>query len=380
MILKNAKVLNDKFVFEKSDIEICGKLIKSVRKISASENNILDCSGKIIIPGLVDIHTHGCIGFDSSDKLSLDSINRMSKFYAQNGTTTYLPTIESNTPEDTLLAVKNICSAEKNGVSGASIGGIHLEGPYFSEKYKGAQNINCLRLPDINEFLNLCKESDNTIRLISLAPELPGAIDFIAKASQVCSVAMGHTDSDYASAVNAISAGVTVMTHTFNAMRPLHHRAPNAVGAALDSNIFCEFICDGFHIDKTIIRIMYKLLSDERMLFISDSVRAAGMPDGRYTLANLPFFVKNGEARLEDGTIAGSTTTLFKCAVNAISFGIPPESAFKMASITPAKACGIDSVCGSITPGKRADILILDQNFNIEKVIIRGNLFEKGLV
>lgn len=376
MIFKNALVLNENFCFEKLDIQTENDKIKKINPQICTDD-FIDCNEKIIVPGLVDIHTHGCLGHDSSDHNGYDNINLMSRFYAAHGTTTYLATIESNSRENTLAAIKNISEAINCGVSGAGIGGIHLEGPYFSEKYKGAQNGACLRLPDIEEFKMLCRESENTIKLISLAPELCGANNFIAEASKMTSVAIGHTDADCKQAQDAISCGATVMTHTFNAMRPLHHRNPNALGAALDSDIFCEFICDGFHVDKTVIRIMYKLLGDDRMLFISDSIRAAGMPDGEYSLAGLPVFVCDGKARLENGTIAGSTVTELECVKNAISFGIPAESAFKMASLTPARACKIDSVCGSISVGKRADFLVLDKEYNLEKIILRGKFFGK---
>ena len=199
---------------------------------------------------------------------------------------------------------------------------------------------------------------------------------FISKISQKCAVSIGHTDADYDTGCRAIECGASVMTHTFNAMRPLLHRAPGAVGAALEHGIFCEFICDGFHIDKAVIRIMYKLLGDEKMCLISDSIRAAGMVDGEYSLAGLPFFVKNGKAHLADGTIAGSTVTLYDCVRNAIDFGIPAESAFKMGSLTPATACGISEECGSISVGKRADLLVLDEEYNIEKIMIRGSFYK----
>ena len=190
---------------------------------------------------------------------------------------------------------------------------------------------------------------------------------------------MAHTDADEKQARDAISAGATNMTHTFNGMRSLHHRTPNAVGAALDSDTICEFICDGHHINKTIIRLMYKLIGADRMAFISDSLLVAGFADGVYKRADAEndMTVENGLAKTSDGTICGSASNLFAGVKNAISFGIPAEDAFKMASITPAKAAGIDDVCGSISVGKRADLLILDKDFNIEKIIVRGKFLNR---
>ena len=289
MLFKNAVVLTGDFTFKKCDIKTSGETIIEVgENIAPDVGFVIDASDKIIVPGLVDIHTHGCIGYDSSQAKDLETINEMSKFYAAHGTTTYFPTIESNSKDATLSAVEILSYAINKGVTGANIGGIHMEGPYFSPKYKGAQNESCLRLPDIDEFRMLYEKSRKNIKLISLAPELEGALDFIRQASEMCSVAIGHTDADYDEAKKAIDCGARVLTHSFNGMRPLHHRNPNAIGASLESNIFCEFICDGFHISKTVIKLIYCLISDNRMVLVSDSLRAAGMDDGTYELAGLP--------------------------------------------------------------------------------------------
>ena len=375
-ILKNATVLTDEFKFQKKDIAVSGDKICAVDDCICGDCETVFLDDKIIVPGLVDIHTHGCIGLDSADCADISEISEMRKFYASHGVTTYLATVTTSSKTDTLKAIKLLTEA-RGKPFGANIGGIHMEGPYFSNAKKGAQNPEFLRLPSVEEFNMLYTQADKGIKLISVAPELEGAIDFIAHVSKQCKVAIGHTDSDYETACRAIESGADVMTHTFNAMRPLLHRAPGAVGAALENEIFCEFICDGFHIDKTIIKLMYKILGDEKMLFISDSVRAAGMKDGEYSLAGLPVFVKDGKALLSDGTIAGSTVTLYDCVRNAISFGIPPESSFKMASYTPACACGIEESCGSISAGKRADLLILNSNYDIDRIMIRGSFHEK---
>ena len=374
-ILKNATILNDSFSFVKADIGVSADKICYVGDLPNEDCEIIDLGGKIIVPGLVDIHTHGCLGLDSADCQNSDEISIMRDFYASHGVTTYLATVTTSAKNDTETAIE-LLSKAKSENKGANIGGIHMEGPYFSKERKGAQNPDYLRLPDACEFDRLFDISDGTIKLISVAPELDGAYDFISKISQKCAVSIGHTDADYDTGCRAIECGASVMTHTFNAMRPLLHRAPGAVGAALEHGIFCEFICDGFHIDKAVIRIMYKLLGDEKMCLISDSIRAAGMVDGEYSLAGLPFFVKNGKAHLADGTIAGSTVTLYDCVRNAIDFGIPAESAFKMGSLTPATACGISEECGSISVGKRADLLVLDEEYNIEKIMIRGSFYK----
>ena len=375
-ILKNALVLTEDFVFQKKDVAICGTKICAIDDEISGDCEILPLDGKVLVPGLVDIHTHGCIGLDSADCANDDEISLMRKFYAGHGVTTYLATVTTSSEKSTADAIKLITDAADSPI-GANIGGIHMEGPYFCHERKGAQNPEYLRLPSVGEFNSLYDISRGNIKLISIAPELAGSYEFLCEISKKCRVSIGHTDADYETAIKAIECGASVMTHTFNAMRPMLHRAPGAVGAALDKQIFCEFICDGFHIDKAIIRIMYRLLGDKKMLLISDSIRAAGMADGEYTLAGLPVFVKDGKALLSDGTIAGSTVTLYDCIKNAIEFGIPAESAFRMASLTPACACGIDDVCGSISVGKRADILVLDKKMCLDKVMIRGEFFEK---
>lgn len=377
MILKNAKVLDENFVFQNFDIEILEQNISKLGKVSGE--NEIDLSGRYIVPGLCDIHTHGCAGYDNCDDISKENINEMTDFYASHGITTYLATVTTCSKDRMLSAVKNIKNAIDNGVSGANIGGIHLEGPFFSMEKKGAQNPDFIRRPDFDEFMSLYNESGKNIKIISLAPEAEGAIEFIEKVSSLVRVSMAHTDADEKQARDAIAAGAKNMTHTFNGMRPLHHRNPNAVGAALDSDVICEFICDGHHINKTIIRLMYKLLGPDRMALISDSLLVAGFADGVYKRADADndMTVEDGLAKTPDGTICGSASNLFAGVKNAISFGIPVEDAFKMASATPAKAAGIDGVCGSISVGKRADLLILDKDYNLENVIVRGNFINR---
>lgn len=376
MLFKNATILNDSFEFVKSDIEIKDDKITAIGNI-LSDENVYDCSGKYIVPGLCDIHTHGGAGHDFKRKLSKEQLEKMLCYYASNGVTTILATFSTDSVEGMEVGVKTIAELDDAGLYGANIGGIHLEGPYFSMEYKGAQNPAYIRKADIDEFNKLMKLSGNRVRIVSIAPETEGALDFIKEVSKTVRVSIAHTNADEETARKAIQLGATNLTHSFNGMKGLHHRNPNAVGAALDSDgVLCEFIGDGMHINKTIIRLMYKLLGDERMLLISDSLQAAGLPDGEYIVDERKTIVKDGLGRLEDGTINGGTSNVFKCVQNAISYGIPAESAFKMGSLTAARAAGIDDVCGSITVGKRADLLILDSEYKLEKVIIKGNFFE----
>lgn len=366
MLLKNGTVLNKDFIFEKADISICDG------KISEHEcGDILDCTDRYIVPGLIDIHTHGALGYDNMD-LSCDAMRVISSYMAKNGVTTYLANVMTQSHEIMLSACRNIEKAVNSDYLTSKIGGIYMEGPYFSEKYKGAQNPLYLRPADSCEFdeFNLA----GLIKIISLAPEVCGADEFILNQKSNVRIFIGHTDSDYETAKKAISLGASGLTHTFNGMRGFHHRTPNAVGAALEAGIFCECICDGFHLSSAAVKLIYSCVGRDKMILISDSIRPAGSPDGVYDSGGQTVYVKNGEARLADGTIAGSSAKLFECVKKAIEFGIPAEDAFKAATINPAIAAGLEDTVGSIEIGKCADLLILDKEFNIKHVIIDGKI------
>lgn len=359
MKLKNAVILADKF--KKSNIEI-----KNGRFFSIDEtaDDGIDMSGKYIVPGLIDIHTHGANGFDNSDK-DPEAIEKIAQFMINEGVTSYAPTFITGSEEEFIKASENVDTYIRNGEKYAKIAGIHMEGPYFSHKFKGAQNERFLRNPDVEEFSRINDAAKGRIKLISMAPELDGAIEFIRQIKDKAVISIGHTDSDYETAKKAINAGASHMTHTFNAMRGFHHRNPNAIGAAFDSNITCECICDGIHIHEAAVRTLYKIVGADRLIFISDSMRATGLSDGTYMLGGQEVTVKGRKALLLDGTIAGSTATLLFCVKKAIDFGIPAEDAFRCASINPARVMGIDDKIGSIEKGKCADFLVLDEKFNL---------------
>ncbi len=372
MILKNGFVLGDDFKFNKRDVYFDGEHFSDV-----PSGDTFDASDCCIVPGLIDIHTHGAAGFDTMDA-TYDTVNTISCFMAKNGVTAFLPTLITQSRESMKKAAENVYNAKTKGVQGASIPGIYMEGPYFSEKYKGAQNDLHLRYADNTEFEEINQASGNLIKIISLAPELPGSIEFIKRVKSSVKTAIGHTDADYATAKTAIDCGASVITHTFNAMRPFHHRMPNVIGAAFDSSdVMCECICDGFHLSKSAVMLIYKMVGADRIVFISDSLRATGMASGTYDLGGQQFTVKDGKALLPDGTIAGSTAKLFDCVKVAISMGMPCEDAFKAASINPAKAAGIDDLYGSIKSGKRADLLILNKDLSLKSVICGGKIFSE---
>ncbi len=343
---------------KKVNIKIENGVIKSLSKRRLK--NAYDAEGMRVIPGLIDTHTHGCIGHDTMDA----DFEEMCRFYASHGTTSWLPTTLTASKEE-LSAV----NSAKTDYYGANILGFHLEGPYISEKYKGAQNPEFIRRASIEEI-----KGYKNIKKISLAPEIEGSMEFIRQISKDCIVSIAHTECDYETAIEAIENGASCLTHTFNAMAGLHHRNPGPIAAAFEKHIYAEIICDGLHIARPMILLAYKLFGSDRMVLVSDSLRSAYMPDGEYNMAGLEITLKNNEARLKDGTIAGSSATLWDCVKKAVEFGIPFEEAVKMASTTPAEQLGVKK--GKIETGYDADLLIIDDNFTIREVFIAGEKFQ----
>ncbi len=353
MIIYNAKLNNNL-----CSIKTRGKIIEKI--CENTNKGDFDAKGNTIIPGLIDIHTHGIGGVDTMDC----NFETLCKVYAENGTTCVLPTSMTLGTG----SLKNACNA-KTDFEGAEILGIHLEGPYISLKRKGAQNEKYIKNPSVDEFREF-----NNVKMITIAPEKQGSMEFIEEASKNCVVSLGHTDCDYDTADKAIKQGANCVTHLFNAMPPLHHRDASLIGAAFDNNIYVQLICDGLHICESMVKIVYKLFSDERVILISDSLSCATLPDGKYKSGGLDVYLKNGEARLENGTLAGSTFTLWQCVKKAVEFGIPFNSAVKTATETPANLLGIKK--GKIAEGYDADLLVIDNNFNILNVIIGGKFFK----
>lgn len=335
-----------------------GKIEKIGKFDGNTKVNSVDFHGKRAFAGLVDIHTHGMGGIDTMDA----DFSKLPKLYASAGTTTVYPTTMT-APHEAIVKVLTADIPE----NGAKIGGIHLEGPYISEKRKGAQNTDFIRNPDITEFKDYTQA-----KIITLAPELTGAIEYIKNTDML--VCVGHTNADYETVSLSADAGARCVTHAFNAMPPLHHRLPSVIGAAFDKDMYIQVICDGKHIHPAVIRMLYKLFGADRMILISDSVRATRLPDGKYEFGGQEMTVTNGTAIMPDGALAGSTSTLLDCVKCAIKFGIPEKDAFKMASETPAKMLGLN--CGKIAEGYDCDLIVLDDNNNIDTVIINGKIFE----
>lgn len=325
-----------------------------------------------VLPGLVEAHSHGNSGADFSDG-SYDGLKKMGAFYAQNGVTSFAPT-SMTLPYDVLAAAFETAVAYRKEADPekAFLAGIHMEGPFFSEKKKGAQNGAYLRLPDIEAFRALQQGCGDLIRIVDVAPELEGAAAFAKEASSLCRVSVAHTDANYEEAKAVFEAGARHLTHLFNAMPGIHHRNPGVIGAASERAYVCaELICDGLHVHESAIRMAFKLFPG-RICLVSDSLRCAGMPDGEYELGGQPVFLKDNIARLGDGTIAGSVITLSRGLKNVVRFGIPREEAILSATLIPAQELGVADTVGSLCPKKRADMLVCDETLSIKEVFLAG--------
>ncbi len=375
MLLKNALVLDDSFCLKSIDIEIKGERI-ACRSETSNEDQ-LDLSGMYLIPGLIDTHIHGANGAEV-DTGTDTSLNTVSEFEARHGITTFAPTIQALALSDMLQAIKAVRSI--HNVRGAKIGGIHLEGPFVSEAYKGALLAEYIHIPDIEVLKSLVKASEGMVKLITLAPELEGAGELIQYAVlKGITVSMGHSNATYEQVLKAIEQGAAQTTHTFNAMRPLNHREPGILGAALTNDkVKCELICDFLHVHSAIVNMVFKLKGEDGINLISDSCSAAGLGDGEYWVNGQKYIVKDGAIRTLAGTIAGSTKTLMDGVRNLIRIGIPFESVIKAASLNPAKTLGIDGDTGSILPGKYADLVALDKDLNVLYTFINGKCIYKA--
>lgn len=370
MILKNASVLTDSFLFEKLDIRIGNGVIAELGTSLAGEDSF-DAQGLCILPGLIDIHTHGCVGHDACDS-DPEGFRAMSDFYASQGVTSFLFTTMSYREDKLSSILASISGFIGSNLPGAYAHGVYLEGPFFNPAKKGAQDGANLTSPAAPMFRRLQAASGDNIRIVAVAPELPGSLPFIRELSEEVRITLAHTGADYDTACAAYREGAVSATHLFNAMPPFSHRAPGVVGAAFDKATFAELICDGIHLHPSVVRMAFRTLGPERVILVSDSMMAAGMPDGNYSLGGQPVLVQDGRAKLSDGTIAGSAANLMGCVRDAISFGISPETAVRAASLNPARLAGVDRDTGSIKVGKRADLAAVNRDFTVNSVWIQG--------
>ena len=371
------KLYTEAFRFEAGVITIEGERIVSV-ELCKEDDLTEEQRGQYILPGLVDIHLHGCAGYDFCDG-TVTAVRTMASYELSHGITTICPATMT-LPEEILT---NICATCVSALetqmlaSGILLGdilqGIYLEGPFLSMEKKGAQNPAYIQKPDIEMLKRLQRAARGLIKVVAIAPEKEGAIECIKAGKNNMRFSIAHTCADYETAKESIEAGASHVTHLYNAMPPYLHREPGVIGAVAESdNVTVELICDGNHVHPSVVRNTFRLFGAERIVLISDSMRGTGMGDGEYALGGLHVQMKGGLATLADGTLAGSVVNLFECMKTAIRMGVLIEDAVRAATYNPAVVIGIDGMCGSLRAGKIADILITDRELNLREVIKFG--------
>ncbi len=374
-VFKNCKIYDtDTKNFSDGDIRIHDCIISEIGNVSTDGAEVINLGEKYVIPGLVDVHTHGRGGYDFNT-IKKENFDDIAYSYASVGTTTVMPTLASDTLDSMMKSTSELSEYEaKPGL--AAFVGTHLEGRYLSVKKRGAHAIELLSSPSADEIKEFNKLRGNKLLRLSVAPELEGSREMI-KAALDCGVTVtaAHTDADGDELKRSLTWGITGFTHTYNCMRPIHHRDPGGAGVSLTAdNAYSEFICDGFHICPDVIKLSYRAKDKEHFVLVTDSMEAAGCPDGQYSIGGLPVNVVDGKAVNSEGAIAGSTLDLFTAVVNLMKFcGITLEEALPCATVIPARMIGAENICGSLKQGMRADfIVIADRQNPVRECVYAG--------
>lgn len=369
MIIRNGWIFTEEGRFEEK--ELC---MQDDRIAENPCGEVLDASGLYVIPGLTDIHFHGCVGYDFCDGTT-EALDKMAEYQMRNGITTICPA-SMTFPEDVLKKIfENAAAYQSKGA--ADLVGINMEGPFISMEKKGAQNGAYIHRPDAEMFFRLQEAAGGLIKLCDIAPEVEGTMECIEAIADDVRVSLAHTAADYKTADQAFQKGATHVTHLYNAMTPFSHREPGVIGAACDhEDVMVELICDGVHSHPSTVRTTFKMFGDDRIIFISDSMMACGLGDGQHKLGGQDVTVKGNVATLTElGNIAGSVTNLMQCMKTAVrDMHIPLESAIKCATVNPAKAIGIYDEYGSLSVGKKADAVLLTKDLEIKYVIKSGKV------
>lgn len=387
MIIKNVKVYTPQKSFAPGvvvtkDGRIHDVLLGEDVSVSASADEpVLDGEGCYCFPGMIDLHFHGCKGYDFCDG-TREAVEEIAKYEASIGVTAIAPATMT-------LPVEELCDILANGAAyraeqqnqsvkkEADLVGVNMEGPFISEAKKGAQDARNIIPCDAAVYRRFQEAAEGLVKFIGIAPEEGDAESFIADVKDEVSVALAHTNADYETAKKAFNAGADHAVHLYNAMPAFTHREPGVIGAVADSeHVMAELICDGVHIHPATVRTTFKMMGEDRMILISDSMRAAGMPDGQYTLGGQDVNVKGNKATMVlDGALAGSVTTLPDCVRTVVKeMGISLETAIACATINPARSLGIDALYGSVEQGKKADLVLWDENLQLVHVIKDGEV------
>ena len=366
MIIKRGKVFQEDGNFLEQTL-----YVNDHRLVDKAEyqydGEVIDAEGLLVLPGLVDIHSHGAAGEDFSDG-NPEGLKKILQYEKRCGITSYCPTSMTFPKERLRQIFASIKGAQTE--DGATVVGINMEGPFLDPAKKGAHVEKWIAAPDVAFVRELNQDADGLVRLVTLAPNMDGAEEFIKEMHEEVCISLGHTAADYDCASRAMKLGAHHVTHLYNAMQPFGHRAPGLIGAAMDDpECMVELICDGYHIHPSAIRAAFRMFGPERVILISDSMRATGMENGTYELGGQEVTVKDRKAVLKDGTLAGSATNLYGCMCKAVEFGIPLEQAIMAATANPARSIGIFDCVGSIRIGKQADLLLVSENFELKRVI-----------
>lgn len=377
LLIKNGRIINEGKIVEDKNVIIDDGKIASVSDYIPAGAEVIDARGNFVSPGFIDIHVHGALGSDTMDG-KFESTNTISKAIAKHGVTSFLSTTMTVSPIEIKNALKNARYCMDKGLDGANILGVHLEGPFLNKDAKGAHDEKYIMEPSIDAFIELTGDYLSVVKTVTIAPEIKGALDLIKFMTGHGIVAtMGHTTATYDQAMEGIANGVSHATHLYNAMRGFSHREPGSVGAIFDSRITTEFIADGIHLHFAAIRTALTVKGYQSCALITDAMKACCMEEGKYSLGGLDVYVKDGAARLSNGTLAGSTLTIDRAVRNVVkNTSLNIAEVVYMATVVPAKIIKVGNEKGHIKPGYDADITIFDDDINIKQVIVGGKVLD----
>ncbi len=377
VLIENARIMTTSGEWERGWLHWHGSEIVGMgpgNTLDDDEIEVIDANGLTLLPGFVDVHVHGAMGYDAMDADPV-GLQTVAKFYAQHGVTAFLATTWTDTPSRITKALEAIAAAKGPQVDGATLVGAHVEGPYLNPQKCGAQNLGLIRRADPEEAMGWLEMG--IVRLLALAPEYEENLWLIQEcANRGITVSVAHSAANYDQVMRAVQLGLRHSTHTFNAMSELHHRNPGAVGAVLTTpEIRCELISDNIHVHPAMMKLLLAAKEPDGVILITDAIRGTGMPDGEYPVDERMIIVKDGVARLADGTLAGSTITMEKALANFVqASGRPLAEIWQVSSLNAARAIGIDDRKGSLDVQKDADLVMVDEQMNVHMTVAEGRI------